>query len=239
MVFIASGSPAGATVVFDKFRIGTAIFVDGLLSTGNGDELYSLSNEYRSSNDSHLETIGGINYRYVEGYSEVGVTFTDQTQMAFGLRSNVTATDFRPQVFGPSVSAFAYVVYYFTIDQNSLFSLSSVLTKDNPQNQFFANVNYTLNSDFPLYDSHLNNNEANASLILRPASYRFQVNLSLASDEFVGTNGLSSIGTVNITPYAGPLPGSVPEPQSWAMLITGFSVVGATLRRRRNAEVSA
>jgi hypothetical protein len=29
------------------------------------------------------------------------------------------------------------------------------------------------------------------------------------------------------------LTGAVPEPQTWAMMLAGFGVVGATLRRRR------
>lgn len=34
-------------------------------------------------------------------------------------------------------------------------------------------------------------------------------------------------------------PGAVPEPTTWAMLITGFGAVGASLRRRRRAQVRA
>jgi hypothetical protein len=32
---------------------------------------------------------------------------------------------------------------------------------------------------------------------------------------------------------------AVPEPSSWAMLIAGFGIVGATMRRRRQSAVSA
>jgi hypothetical protein len=34
--------------------------------------------------------------------------------------------------------------------------------------------------------------------------------------------------------YVAPMPGAVPEPASWAMLIAGFGIIGAAQRRRRN-----
>jgi hypothetical protein len=37
----------------------------------------------------------------------------------------------------------------------------------------------------------------------------------------------------------GPAGGAVPEPASWAMMITGFGLAGATLRRRRTAAAAA
>ena len=34
--------------------------------------------------------------------------------------------------------------------------------------------------------------------------------------------------------YSGGIPGGVPEPASWALMIGGFGLVGASMRRRRD-----
>lgn len=89
--------------------------------------------------------------------------------------------------------------------------------------------------------------------------------LLIANDDFpfIGTSGFSfnllagtsyfavasGFGNTDFGAYVleinGPgavIPGSgsvVPEPASWAMLIAGFGLVGATMRRRRNAALTA
>ena len=45
--------------------------------------------------------------------------------------------------------------------------------------------------------------------------------------------------TLGVLDVAEPGPGGVPEPATWAMLIAGFGLVGAALRRRRVTTVSA
>jgi hypothetical protein len=50
-------------------------------------------------------------------------------------------------------------------------------------------------------------------------------------------DGLAGTGTLVISEV--PFVNDVPEPASWAMLIAGFGLVGATMRRRRNAAVAA
>lgn len=59
------------------------------------------------------------------------------------------------------------------------------------------------------------------------ASYSFTANnvSSLVMSNAVGTFGLSTLTFDN---------GVVPEPASWAMLISGFGLVGAVARRRRS-----
>ena len=51
------------------------------------------------------------------------------------------------------------------------------------------------------------------------------------------SSGQAGTGTLVISEV--PFVNDVPEPASWAMLIAGFGLVGATMRRRRNAAVSA
>ena len=46
-------------------------------------------------------------------------------------------------------------------------------------------------------------------------------------------DALGLINFVDLTPPPPPISGVVPEPSSWALLITGFGLVGAGLRRRR------
>jgi hypothetical protein len=48
------------------------------------------------------------------------------------------------------------------------------------------------------------------------------------------TPGLAGTGTALLTP----VPGAVPEPASWAMMIAGFGMVGAAMRTRRRTSVS-
>ncbi|WP_254602107.1 PEPxxWA-CTERM sorting domain-containing protein [Sphingomonas bacterium] len=47
-----------------------------------------------------------------------------------------------------------------------------------------------------------------------------------------GNSGFSASGTLAVPPA-----GSVPEPASWAMMVGGFGLLGATLRRKRTAAV--
>lgn len=63
--------------------------------------------------------------------------------------------------------------------------------------------------------------------------------------QFVG--GFINIGDNNVTgktPFTPPPPigtggGGVPEPASWALMITGFGLAGAVLRRRRRSALTA
>ena len=62
---------------------------------------------------------------------------------------------------------------------------------------------------------------------------------------FAGTARSISFGGVanqivfdDIT-FGSATPGGVPEPASWALLISGFGLVGATMRRRRSRAVHA
>ena len=58
------------------------------------------------------------------------------------------------------------------------------------------------------------------------------------SIDFAG--GADAVGYDNITFGSGtPGDGAVPEPASWAMLIAGFGLTGAAMRRRRSVAVAA
>lgn len=71
----------------------------------------------------------------------------------------------------------------------------------------------------------------------------FQYQFGTASFDIYGTNGAyrSAVDTSidSVTQQIGrlepPATGAVPEPESWAMLIAGFGLVGAAMRRRRIA----
>ncbi|MGL6044543.1 MAG: PEPxxWA-CTERM sorting domain-containing protein [Sandaracinobacteroides sp.] len=54
-----------------------------------------------------------------------------------------------------------------------------------------------------------------------------------------GNAGIADLGQETGTFGYSPLAGAVPEPASWALLITGFGLVGAAMRRRRPAMVHA
>ena len=53
--------------------------------------------------------------------------------------------------------------------------------------------------------------------------------------KLVVTNTVAHFSMDNLTLAAA---GAVPEPATWAMMIAGFSLVGASMRRRRRASVS-
>ncbi len=55
----------------------------------------------------------------------------------------------------------------------------------------------------------------------------YGVNLTTGAASQIG-----SIGGNNVQGVTGLTAGAVPEPASWAMLITGFGLIGTTMRRR-------
>jgi hypothetical protein len=77
----------------------------------------------------------------------------------------------------------------------------------------FGSLTVTLNdADFNAYD---------------PSRWEDPDQLGNGKAQITGNFVLSNVG------------GAVPEPASWAMMITGFGLAGATLRRRRTAAVAA
>lgn len=65
---------------------------------------------------------------------------------------------------------------------------------------------------------------------------------SIPLDFYIAGNGLASFRNIyapNVIAQAASFSGAITEPASWAMLIAGFGLVGATLRRRRQATVAA
>ena len=80
----------------------------------------------------------------------------------------------------------------------------------------FVDSNYSWGS--ALSSSAVWSNETLAGLGLTQGQYTY----SLGSDQ----------PTVNIGTAS-----AVPEPASWGMLVTGFGVIGATMRRRRRLSV--
>ncbi len=66
-----------------------------------------------------------------------------------------------------------------------------------------------------------------AGVTLSDLYLRFQ-SLDSASANLSGASGVGRM----VTPPSSP-PGGVPEPATWAMLIAGFGLVGASIRRRR------
>lgn len=59
-------------------------------------------------------------------------------------------------------------------------------------------------------------------------NYSFVANSTSATIDFMQTAGLSDTGLDNVSISAG-----VPEPAAWALMLTGFGVLGGALRARR------
>jgi hypothetical protein len=98
-----------------------------------------------------------------------------------------------------------------------------------------------------------NNYDTFLQLLLDPGAYRVSVaaysnfangpNLSDGfggGGSFDGRTNAWAFDVLNVNEAIEiPVDGAVPEPASWAMLIAGFGLVGATLRRRRQVTVAA
>ena len=111
----------------------------------------------------------------------------------------------------------------------------------------------TLDSDGPLYDPggyFINGDFFQLSDNDGAVTQNGMFSLMLATGDSFGffvetTDGLFGRGSLSISelsqPYAfgGNISGVVPEPASWALMIAGFGLVGATMRRRRMATTIA
>ena len=75
--------------------------------------------------------------------------------------------------------------------------------------------------------STVNNNSANINHLTWVSTWGGACNGTLPCGTEVAENFVKSTG------------GTVPEPASWAMLVAGFGLVGATMRRRAGARVAA
>lgn len=77
----------------------------------------------------------------------------------------------------------------------------------------------------------LNYADTGLPLVLDNLFVRYQ---SIASTEF-GIKGGSGIGVGTVWQDGGGIGGAVPEPATWGLMIAGFGLVGASLRRRKSA----
>ncbi|NIJ08399.1 hypothetical protein FHS31_002016 [Sphingomonas vulcanisoli] len=101
---------------------------------------------------------------------------------------------------------------------NFLFSVDSVLTKA-----------YSIAANSQSFSLYLLGSTVNPTqgLTATPTSLTVSFNQT-------GSSGYSASGTLAVPPAS-----AVPEPASWAMMVGGFGLLGATLRRKRsNALVS-
>jgi choice-of-anchor C domain-containing protein len=87
-----------------------------------------------------------------------------------------------------------------------------------------------------VYSYDLNNTVDN--MVYTPSSYSF---LAQGTSATLAFNGLDAgnygavIDNVAIAPVVSGIGGTVPEPAMWALMLTGFGVTGAALRRRSAA----
>lgn len=115
-----------------------------------------------------------------------------------------------------------------------------------PVTKFAARMNYTLRPGeiigFPPVITAFDSNDSIIGSFDLETVYPIRTPNGLNQFKFVGINGEGAgISRISFSGYGLILaPGnmstiSVPEPSSWAMLITGFGLLGAVMRRQRGA----
>lgn len=236
-IAVIATTGAQAAVIFDRFRVGSYVGIDYQPAAGDLDEIWSLGSGHNASSASFTDTDGS---RYVAGSARVDVNVADPANATFSLRSDVSAVQNFPSIRHQSIiETQAAFVYYFTLDQNSVFSFSGMLNQDFEGGFITTTARYVIDGTLSGNRNHSYEHPTDA-IVLRPDSYSFLVLLNSYTYNYVGANGISAVGAFNISPYAGhvPGPGSVPEPASWALMVGGFGLVGGTLRRRRLAAAS-
>ena len=72
-----------------------------------------------------------------------------------------------------------------------------------------------------------------APLVTNLGSYFIQQGRSINNDGVIAAFGGGKAFTLRPNDLVGPPAPGVPEPQSWAMMIAGFGLAGAAMRRRR------
>lgn len=92
----------------------------------------------------------------------------------------------------------------------------------------------TRNSEFRIYD--LNFNQLYSEMFVAPGSgfYQFSCTTCTYANGFIlqlGPDGYN-VGLDNIDVSATAAPPAIPEPASWALLVAGFGLTGAAMRRR-------
>ncbi len=112
-------------------------------------------------------------------------------------------------------------------------------------------TNYTVFKDWNSGGGYYNT-VVSSVLVLQPGATRLGFDLRLLVDSWVQPNTIADFGNTTLfgfgavptgltfTSASGAfLTGGVPEPASWTLLIAGFGLTGATMRRRRIASVVA
>lgn len=82
------------------------------------------------------------------------------------------------------------------------------------------------------------NGDQGAGITNRRVTFTADAGEAITGLRFTSTGVAFEIDDIAGTALTAGTPGSVPEPASWALMLAGFGMVGATVRRRRETMVS-
>lgn len=128
-----------------------------------------------------------------------------------------------------SLGSAAQYLYFFSTDTPTAFELNwGVSAYGSMASQVAWLRDRSSGDDLLRLDGLGNGANGATSVLLGPGSY--ELRLQDASAPAVGAGGVAAAGLSSQYSFT---MRAVPEPATWAMLLTGFGVVGGTLRRRR------
>ena len=249
-----AAAPAAATVTFNGVKLysGSATSLVGAQNVVSPQINSTTPGNFSITND-NSQAISGAS----ASVHTVMAVENSPSGVRFRLDGRATATySGNPQYITPNAASDNQYRYSFSTDTPFHLFMTYNMPFDTPQNYGTTSDYYTLvarfeavtvcggamslpfnclsTPDLVQYPRNLRQTDFDKtiSIDLLPGVYTITIFGNISAQTYhpgavyAGTQGLF---TTNINPVAG-----VPEPANWAMLITGFGLAGAALRRRRH-----
>lgn len=249
---IAAAPASAATVYFDDFNTstdGTDGIVRSFTSSDGKVSVKAIGFSYQTTSASPSYSNANLKTAFLGDYSSNGLGVTSQNETGGGNThtvDNQDGFDFVMLVFDKAVNLTGGVLNPYSLggySDNDAFvsytnlnggltyaSLGSTLTTTQFNTMVSNNLFTTLNSNGKNVEgsgsgalTNLNITNTNANVWIIGAARAGVTGYDGKIDAF-------KLASVNVNP--------VPEPATWAMMISGFGMIGFSMRRRRRVTVS-
>ena len=195
---------------------GVGTFIQALALTGS-----NFAFDFNPVN-TNLRIVSNDNSNYVRNFTSgllvPGANVAYGPGSLFGVDPDVTGAAYLNNDNNPGTGTTLFV----------LDSRNDVLATQNPMTGVLTRIGATGINIGSRTSFEITTRGANNQAFAQDANRFYRVNLA--------TGALSLVGNTDRSLFA--LTADVPEPASWAMLLTGFGFIGAMTRRRRNRMVS-